>query len=95
MSEQHPTVEVAFSPTYGMPHFIGSTEDGHLFELGDDGWRLTMLPDLRMGDGPVPHDIEDALWRAAAALTGTPDLEAVKAPVIPGGALDQEADRGE
>lgn len=89
MSE-YPMVEVAFSPTYGMPHFIASTrtEDGdYLYELGDEGWRLTMLPDLRIGSGKVHPDVEDALWRGAGALTGTPDLEAVTVPIIPGGAL--------
>jgi hypothetical protein len=97
VAEQYPTVEVAFSPTYGMPHFIASAraEDGdYLYELGDEGWRLTMLPDFRMGSSPVHPDLEDAFWRGAACLTGTPDLEAVEVPIVPGGVLGGAEGKG-
>ena len=83
-------VEVAFSPTYGMPHFVASATDArgdYLYELGDDGWRLTMF-NLKVGSAEPHPDVEDALWRGAAALTGTPDLESVVVPVIPGGVLN-------
>lgn len=88
-------IEVAFGPD-GDPQFIASARDYHeyLYELGDDGWRLTTVADdtLRIGSAPPHPDVEDALWRGAAALTGSPDTESVTVPIIPGGALHPSTD---
>lgn len=84
-------VEVSFDPSYSeWPHFIAVSGDPAgveiLYELGEEGWRATMIAGgpggYEIGDFYVPPLVEDALWRASAALTGTPDAEAVSAPIL-------------
>jgi hypothetical protein len=99
VNDRLPMIEVAFNPHGGAeewPHFTASAEDPrgtYLYELLAEGWRLTAFfgcsGDIKVGAGEAHPDVEDALWRGAACLTGTPEIEAVTVPIIPGGVLTQ------
>jgi len=81
-------VEVSFNPHGAIeawPHLIATVGDPagveRLFELGEDGWRCTMVAGgpggYELGGEPADPATVDALWAGATALTETPDAEAV------------------
>lgn len=104
MAENLPVIEVSFNPhgaSEEWPHFLATAKDpkgDYLYELGEDGWRLALFfgnnGQIKFDSGEAHSDVEDALWRGSACLTGTPDIEAVTVPIIPGGALPSPTQEG-